>query len=221
METNPDCETTYSGEPICAPPIIDLSIAQTIVHERFVPFDANLENDIAILRLHRDIEFNAFVKPICLPLPSNVVRDFTTIPLIVAGFGKTENSENSKFKLKTEIRGITNSDCQALHYSEGVKITENHLCALGEAGKDSWWALKKVTMFKTMFQFTFLSNGDSGQPLIYVNSRKLPARLELVGIVSYGPTPCGQELKPGVYTRTSNYLKWIYDNMEWSTYFPK
>lgn len=138
METNPDCETTYSGEPICAPPIIDLSIAQTIVHERFVPFDANLENDISILILHRDIEFNAFVKPICLPLPSNVVRDFTTIPLIVAGFGKTENSENSKFKLKTEIRGITNSDCQALHYSEGVKITENHLCALGEAGKDSW-----------------------------------------------------------------------------------
>ena len=36
----------------------------------------------------------------------------------------------------------------------------------------------------------------------------------LVGIVSSGPSPCGKENDPGMYTDVSFFLKWILDNLE-------
>lgn len=30
-----------------------------------------------------------------------------------------------------------------------------------------------------------------------------------VGIISYGPTPCGEEGFPGVHTKVSSHLEWI------------
>lgn len=72
-------------------------------------------------------------------------------------------------------------------------------------------------MISHFFRFSigifFLSNGDSGQPLLHVNTETMPAHWELVGIVSFGPSPCGQQSKPGVYTKISNYLEWILKNM--------
>lgn len=35
----------------------------------------------------------------------------------------------------------------------------------------------------------------------------------LVGIVSYGSNPCGQENKPAVYTRVERYIEWIESKM--------
>lgn len=68
----------------------------------------------------------------------------------------------------------------------------------------------KPLKFKPFHKLTivqFYSNGDSGQALVYSNPRT--KRLELVGIVSYGPSPCGQFNKPGVYTKIGAYLDWI------------
>jgi len=73
-------------------------------------------------------------------------------------------------------------------------------------------------------------SGDSGGPLIC----KAPADSEhdfyLTGIVSYGinsvrkvrqpdgrieeiPMKCGKKDVPGIYTKVSEYLPWIYSNM--------
>jgi hypothetical protein len=138
LRTNPDCDQSFLPKSVCAPPAIDMRIAQTIVHENFLPFSTNQQNDIAMLNLEQNVEFNDFVRPICLPLPSRFTQEFNDIPLIVAGFGKTENSDSSKIKLKTEIRGLSNANCQSLYSLSRQKIAPTQMCALGEVGKDSW-----------------------------------------------------------------------------------
>ncbi|XP_073822554.1 lectizyme-like [Musca autumnalis] len=48
-------------------------------------------------------------------------------------------------------------------------------------------------------------NGDSGGPLI-INTTE---GSELVGVVSWGYTPCASTKYPSVYTQVSSYLSWI------------
>ena len=36
----------------------------------------------------------------------------------------------------------------------------------------------------------------------------------LVGVASYGPTPCGRLNWPGVYTRVGHYIDWIVSKMK-------
>jgi len=55
--------------------------------------------------------------------------------------------------------------------------------------------------------------GDSGGPLLaeILAPNKISKQFQL-GIVSFGQVQCGGGL-PGVYTRISNYLSWILDNI--------
>jgi secreted trypsin-like serine protease len=48
--------------------------------------------------------------------------------------------------------------------------------------------------------------GDSGGPLARIGGDNCPI---LVGLVSFGPTECAEEMKPAVYTRVSAYNAWI------------
>lgn len=51
--------------------------------------------------------------------------------------------------------------------------------------------------------------GDSGGPLVCQGD----IRWYLVGITSWG-AGCGQRNKPGVYTKVSSVLAWVYSNMQ-------
>lgn len=39
-------------------------------------------------------------------------------------------------------------------------------------------------------------------------------RWQVHGVVSFGPQECGRENVAGVYTKVSEYLDWILDNMK-------
>ena len=65
-----------------------------------------------------------------------------------------------------------------------------HICAGGEEGRDS-------------------CRGDSGGPLI---GRDGVDPYMLVGVVSSGTKYCGIGA-PAVYTRVSNYIEWILENL--------
>lgn len=99
-------------------------------------------------------------------------------------------------KLKVAVNGTDPATCNRVYTPTRRVITDSQICAGGERGKDS-------------------CRGDSGGPLMgnYKNSRG-QAYWYLAGLVSYGPSPCGQEGWPGVYTRVSKYINWINSKVE-------
>lgn len=53
--------------------------------------------------------------------------------------------------------------------------------------------------------------GDSGGPLFVQNTINGRVKYVLAGIVSYG-VGCAMSYHPGIYTRVSNYINWIYSH---------
>ncbi|KAG8439330.1 hypothetical protein GDO86_005525 [Hymenochirus boettgeri] len=129
--------------------------------------------------------FSQFVQPICLPL--NVKQAEGTKQCVVVGWGhQYEGAGHYSFFLQEAFMPIVPySQCQAPNI-HGQRMMPGMLCAgIMEGGVDA-------------------CQGDSGGPLVC----EVDGRIELHGIVSWG-TGCGEENKPGVYTRVQDYTDWI------------
>lgn len=179
----------------CADPVVNVPVEQLIPHEDYNPDSKQQEHDIALVRLSQTVTFTDFVRPICLPLSNDLRRTvYDNVALTVAGWGKTENGTNSDRMLKLDLPGVPRQDCQNVYRQKKVNLGVGQMCAGGKPGKDS-------------------CRGDSGGPLMRYDNHATVPHWYLAGIVSFGPTPCGQVDFPGVYTRVSEYVDWIRDNM--------
>ncbi|KAF2904170.1 hypothetical protein ILUMI_01990, partial [Ignelater luminosus] len=184
LTSNPDCLGCHQVEIV--------KIAEIIPHPYYSPFSKN--NDIALLRLEKEIEYNDFIHPICLP-PINFPAPEEGAELTVSGWGSTEEGgPTSDVKLKVKVPTISNDKCKkALN---DTRIQANQVCAGGVAGKDA-------------------CQGDSGGPLTRFFVDKLHDRVQWYqeGIVSRG-VKCGQMGYPAIYTRISRYMSWILHTIE-------
>ncbi|KAH8262269.1 hypothetical protein KR038_005348 [Drosophila bunnanda] len=174
INTNPDC----LGER-CFPQYEDFSIAAVLRNRNYVA--RKFTNDIALLKLTRDIQFNSHIMPICLLLnPAHVPnrRQWQAF-----GWGQTQSGPESSVLQTTKLDLYPNSHCsQRLN----VQLTSNQVC-LGLQRSDT-------------------CSGDSGGPLVtQVNVNGVTRYLQL-GIVSFGDDMCQS---PGVYTYVPNYIGWI------------
>uniref|UniRef100_A0A182WQM1 CLIP domain-containing serine protease n=1 Tax=Anopheles minimus TaxID=112268 RepID=A0A182WQM1_9DIPT len=188
--TAQDCEGL--GDDVdCSPPPIDMPIESRIPHPEYVPTSAEQYNDIALLRLQSSVSYSDFVKPICLPTqPELKARDYVGFRMQVAGWGRTATARYSNVKQKVAVDGVSLDACNQVYQREQVLLRQSQLCAGGEAGKDS-------------------CQGDSGGPLTGINTAGGVQHWYLIGLVSFGPTPCGQAGWPGVYTKVDQYVDWI------------
>ncbi|XP_017849680.1 serine protease easter [Drosophila busckii] len=194
--TDPDCEVDVRGMKDCAPAHLDVPVERTIPHPSYDPFSKNQVNDIALLRLGRQIEYTDFVRPICLPLDTNLrAATFDGISMDVAGWGKTEELSASNLKLKAAVDGVTLDECQSVYTRQSIVLENTQMCAGGQEGVDS-------------------CRGDSGGPLIGLDTNKVNTYYFLAGVVSFGPTPCGLNGWPGVYSRVGAFVDWIQATLE-------
>ncbi|XP_050504927.1 serine protease easter [Diabrotica virgifera virgifera] len=191
LETDTDCVQTVSGQK-CAPPPVNVAVEEQIAHEQYKPYDQNQYHDIALLRLARNVKITGFVRPICLPKTADdQSKNYTGKKLTVAGWGKTETRSESNIKLKLDVPVKANTECSRTYRQAGVQVNNGQLCAGGEKGKDS-------------------CRGDSGGPLMaYAADEEFQLNWFIIGVVSFGPSPCGMENWPGVYTKVANYVPWI------------
>jgi len=157
-------------------------------------------HDVAILYIApaygSRVKWSDWVLPVCLPFASLDIEEGSRAT--VSGYGTVGGPVlvKSPVLLSVDVPIYEHMDCSnkytAAGYTRhsGVVITEDHICAGGEKGKDA-------------------CAGDSGGPLVLQDAKT--GRFILVGIVSYGLS-CHSDLSgtlPGVYAKTEKYIPWI------------
>ncbi|XP_026492019.2 phenoloxidase-activating enzyme-like [Vanessa tameamea] len=189
-----DCiQPNYSDVDCTDSPVI-LPIEKVIPHRDYNPGSQLKRNDIALLRLKSEAPYTDFIRPICLPY-EDITQTTGTQFLEVAGWGAvSEIKSYSNVKLHVFLPYKPLKECQQAYEVQGrkLKLWHKQICAGGDKGKDS-------------------CKGDSGGPLMTHNNRRI---YQIVGVVSFGPTPCGTENVPGVYTKVYDYLPWIRSEMK-------
>lgn len=173
---------------------MEFEVEQLILHKNYSAETLAHHNDIALLKIRSSggqcAQPSPSIQTICLP-PKDSEPSFGT-SCEVTGFGQESANDylySERLKM-TSVKLISYQLCQQpLYY--GSEVTTQMLCA---ADSDKWE--------------TDSCQGDSGGPLVCITQN----RLTLTGIVSWG-RGCALKYKPGVYTKVSSFLPWIYTHI--------
>jgi len=157
-------------------------VSSYVNHPGFKPRDSSFsdrwDNDYSILELMREIIPTRTVSGACLSIPPDV----GSVPVIAAGWGRTETGRGSNTLRQVELQTMTRSNCASKNQ---FQITENMICTESrESG--------------TCF-------GDSGGPLMTLDGK-------VVGVTSWGGDKNGRCLPPypSVFARvTPQMIEWI------------
>jgi len=162
-----------------------IAAKKIIVHNLYN--STNQTNDIALVQLEKpSIQPNVQI----LDAQTQDLASPDSLATVI-GYGLLkENAWSGPGKLfHVNVPVVANTDCQAVYGDDS--IIGSMLCAgYPEGGKDS-------------------CQGDSGGPLVVYNSDKVP---HLAGIVSWG-NGCARPNFYGVYTRVSDFVDWIDENI--------
>ncbi|XP_038581279.1 coagulation factor VII [Micropterus salmoides] len=163
-------------------------VVKVIIHTGYNK--SSSDSDLAMLKLGRPVKLGQYVVPICLPaMNSSFIRTLSNIRYsTVSGWGRlSQFGPPSRFLQKLMLPRVPLQECR-LHTQ--LNITRNMICAgLKTGGRDA-------------------CEGDSGGPLV----TRYKKTWFLTGVVSWGKG-CANKNLYGVYTKVSNYLGWIRDNM--------
>ncbi|XP_035204544.1 proclotting enzyme-like [Stegodyphus dumicola] len=171
------------------PGAVDVNVESVRRHEQFDP--RTYRNDIAVLKLTRSVPFTETIAPVCLPYDSLRGQNLTLKTAFVIGFGTTSFNGPASNVLMEASFDIQDQEYCRQAYERELNITKVYLCAgTLDGSKDS-------------------CQGDSGGPLTTVGKG---SRFYLVGIVSFGKL-CAQPGYPGVYTRVTEFLSWLAQNL--------
>jgi len=154
-------------------------------------YNAELGNDVALIKVRRDIEFSKKVQPVCLAKDKK--KDYTGKMATVTGWGGTKGYNPGQ--------KAPEQPAQYIMKETKVKVLKDseEMCNAATGGD-------KATRFCAWAKNTGSCQGDSGGPLTVVEGGKFLQ----IGIVSYA-AGCGTSTSEGagVYARVTNYVDWI------------
>lgn len=177
IEKEEDCD-----EIGCADPVQNVSISKIRIHKK-----ANL----VLLKLLRQVIFTTFIKPVCLPLTSDL-QNIRIIDrrLYVSGWGTSEQSgPEYHIKIRSEVKGLRRKRCESETLSNQFCVREN----LNE----------------------FSCGGDSGGSVVAVDriSALKPFYFILGVASSFNRSSCDKESWSRTYTKITTHLNWIKQNI--------
>ncbi|XP_053686664.1 glandular kallikrein, prostatic-like [Sabethes cyaneus] len=140
--------------------------------------------DIALLKLERPLEFSESIQPVKLPKPYFEVDD-ADLGVTLVGWGEIEDGTLQDILRKVDYYVVPNEQCADIH---SYKIFPTQICAAYPGGGKGQ------------------CNGDGGGPLLHHGIQ--------VGIGSWSIKPCGIAPYPGVLTKVSHYLDFIYQHTD-------
>lgn len=73
----------------CNNKVLELGFEEVIPYPEYDPTNQNRHHDIALIRLSQDVDYNDFIRPVCLPLPQSKQEIRSGALLTVAGWGRT------------------------------------------------------------------------------------------------------------------------------------
>ncbi|KAL1399217.1 hypothetical protein pipiens_008380 [Culex pipiens pipiens] len=103
-----DCNPNDASD--CAPPVQDVAIDYIVRHQQ--QDRRTKSNDIALIRLTREVSFDDHIQPICLPV-TPALKEQKLQRYIVTGFGRTESfGDISNILLKATLPAVSKANCQ-------------------------------------------------------------------------------------------------------------
>lgn len=145
-----------------------------------------IANDVALVKLPKEVEYSPKIRPACLPLRASRSKDLTGLTMIATGWGKTrDNSALSPVLRKLVVRVTSSENCRK---SYGNIVQDTNMCAIG------------------VLAHSGTCQGDSGSALQHQVRRN---KWIQEGIISFGSiTGCGTNY-PNGYSRIAAYLDFI------------
>ncbi|XP_018562073.1 uncharacterized protein LOC108904130 [Anoplophora glabripennis] len=181
----------------------ELTVSEVIPHPKY---NNTLYHDIGLLRLSKNVQFNAYLRPACL----NRYR-FSPFGLSVAsGWGTVSfEREPSKDLLATVLEPFSREDCNQIyteHISSTLKdgIVDDLMICAGTTKAVRTTCQLDFGGFLQVYHEEF----DDGIKCMY----------DVVGIPAFTDR-CSSKIILEVHTRVSNYIKWIED-IVWPDEFP-
>ena len=162
-------------------------------------------NDIALLRLSKDIEFNNFVQPIALP-NEGIIGGYDGL-MIAAGWGRVLDLKEKIDFFKNESIPFQEKDdfirrrSRYTHNLMKLKMIHSE-CAQGQY----LGGIGFCTAGREEPSIQGVCNGDSGSPLM----AKINGRIQIIGVASasfcYGPD--------NVFVNVGKFVPWIQKNLD-------
>ncbi|OXU23325.1 hypothetical protein TSAR_014420 [Trichomalopsis sarcophagae] len=193
LNMDPDC--SYEGPDVtmryCADKTVVVTVEKQIPHENYSFVQDSKDSgskpyDIALIRLTKAVSSD-YVKPICLPGETAVIKD----RFLSAGWGAAPNNTYLRSSVKRMARmiGVAEEDCNEKYEKQ---LQDDMLCAKSQS-------LQTACV------------GDSGGPLMSID---LKSRMTVEGLFSpIHKEFCLIGGVPGTYTNVRKYTDWIKANM--------
>ncbi|XP_038122734.1 prostasin [Culex quinquefasciatus] len=179
-----DCNVNDASD--CAPPVQRVGIESITAHPQYGSY---LRDDIALVRLDRDVVLDDNIHPICLPL-TQPLKQLRHQQYIVAGWGRLKYKQDFPNVLqKATVPVLAQYECQEI-FQIRYDIGEDVICTGGSGHPNT-------------------CTWDNGAPLGYPSRYNDRVRFVQFGITSIN----GCERNPSKITFLPNYVDWILANL--------